>query len=260
MTPRPEADRRRGTSRKPGLLLPSLLTLVGTLVLCMLGAWQLERMAEKHAYIGRLQAQAAGEPAPMPPSADWAKLDPAALDLSHVVAKGRFIDGPIAGVRTTIASGPPGSRQLTGFGRWVFQGFRLEDGGIILVNRGFVPESRIGQIGPASGPDVIRGFLRAPESRNSFTPQDLPEIREFYTRDPAGIAAALGLPSAPFYLEAEREGDGLTPPAGVDVRELIGRIPDNHLQYALTWFGLALTLIGVFAAYVWQARRAAAAA
>ncbi|SDF53537.1 SURF1 family protein [Bosea robiniae] len=244
--------------RKPRLFLLTLLTIVGTVVLCALGAWQLERMDEKHAYIDRLQQQAAGAPAPMPPSADWAKLDPAALDLTHVVARGSYIDG-IAGVRTTIAAGPPGSRQLSGFGRWIFQAFKLEDGGVILVNRGFVPEGRLGQIGPASGPDTINGFLRAPEARNSFTPQDLPAIREFYTRDPAAIAASLGQPPAPFYLEAAREGDGMTPPAGVDVRELIGRIPDNHLQYALTWFGLALTLLGVFAAFVWQARKGAAA-
>lgn len=241
--------------RKPGLLLPTVLTVIGTLVLCLLGSWQLQRMHEKHAYIDRLQAQSAGKPAPMPPSADWAKLDAAALDLTRVTAKGSYVDGPIAGVRVTIAAGPPGSRQLSGFGRWVFQGFKLEDGGIVLVNRGFVPESRMGQIGPASGADTITGFLRAPETRNSFTPEDLPAIREFYTRDPAAIAASLGLQPAPFYLEAEREGDGMKPPAGVDVRELIGRIPDNHLQYALTWFGLALTLLGVFAAYVWQARK-----
>jgi len=247
------------TPRKPGLLLPTLLTIVGTLVLCTLGAWQLQRMGEKHAYIDRLQEQAAGAPAPMPPSADWAKLDPATLDLTHVVAKGSYIDDRIAGVRTTIAAGPPGSRQLSGFGRWIFQAFKLEDGGIILVNRGFVPEGRLGQIGPANGPDTITGFLRAPEARNSFTPLDLPAIREFYTRDPAAIAASLGQPAAPFYLEAAREGDGMTPPAGVDVRELIGRIPDNHLQYALTWFGLALTMLGVFAAFVWQARRNATA-
>ena len=241
--------------RKPGLMLPTILTIVGTAVLCTLGVWQLQRMEEKHAYIGRLQAQAAGAPAAMPPSTEWAKLDMGSLDLTRVAARGSYVDGPIAGVRTTIAAGPPGSRQLSGFGRWVFQGFKLEDGGIILVNRGFVPESRMGQIGPASGPDLVTGFLRVPEIRNSFTPADLPAIREFYTRDPAAIAASLGLPPAPFYLEAEREGDGMKPPAGVDVGELIGRIPDNHLQYALTWFGLALTLLGVFAAWVWQVRR-----
>lgn len=245
--------------RKPGLLLPTLLTIVCVAILCVLGVWQLQRMQEKHAYLDRLQREAAGAPAPLPPSADWAKLDPAALDLTHVVAKGSYIDDRIAGVRTTIAAGPPGSRQLSGFGRWIFQAFRLDDGGVILINRGFVPESRFGQVGPASGADTITGFLRAPEARNSFTPQDLPAIREFFTRDPAAIAASLGQPAAPFYLEAAREGDGLTPPAGVDVRELLGRIPDNHLQYALTWFGLALTLLGVFAAFVWQARRSPAA-
>ena len=241
--------------RRPSLILPTLATVAGTLILCALGLWQLQRMQEKHAYLERLQEQAAGAPAPMPPSAEWGKLDPAALDLTHVVAKGRYIDAPVAGVRTTIGSGPPGSRGLSGFGRWIFQAFRLDDGGVILVNRGFVPEDRLGQVGPASGPDTVVGFLRAPEARNSFTPQDLPAIREFYTRDPAASAASLGQPPAPFYLEAARTGDGTTPPAGVDVRELIERIPDNHLQYALTWFGLALTLIGVFAAWVWQTRR-----
>jgi len=241
---------------RPRLLWPALLTVIGVAILCMLGTWQIMRMGEKHAFIGRLESQAAGAPAAMPAAADWPKLDPAKLDLTRVAASGTFIDGPVTGVRTTIASGGPGTRQLSGFGRWIFQGFRLEDGGVILVNRGFVPESRLGQIRPASGQARVTGFLRAPEARGSFTPADLPDRHEFYTRDPAAIAASLGLAgAAPFYLEAEREGDGMAPPAGVDAKELIGRIPDNHLSYAMTWFGLALTLIGVFAAYAWQARK-----
>lgn len=243
---------------RPRLFWPALLTIIGTLVLCTLGAWQLQRMGEKRAFIDRLDAQATGAPAAMPPSTGWATLDPAKLDLTRVAASGTFIDSGFAGVRTTIASGGPGTRQLTGFGRWIFQGFRLADGGVILVNRGFVPESRLGEIRPATGAATMTGFLRAAETRGSFTPDDLPANREFYTRDPAAIAASLGLgAAAPFYLEAERQGDGLTPPAGVDAKELIARIPDNHLSYALTWFGLALTLIGVFAAFAWQAMKAA---
>ncbi|MEN5083631.1 SURF1 family cytochrome oxidase biogenesis protein [Bosea sp. TWI1241] len=250
-----ETNRLPDASRAPRLLLPALFTLVSLAVLCTLGTWQILRMQEKHAFINRLEAQAVAPPAAMPAASGWAGLDPAALDLSRVVAKGRYVDGPVAGVRTTVAGGPPGSRQLSGFGRWVFQGFALDDGGTVLVNRGFVPEERYGEIRPAAGEATIVGFLRAPEARGSFTPADLPERREFYTRDPAGIAASLGLGAvAPFYLEAERQGDGLTPPAGVDPRELIARIPDNHLQYALTWYGLALTLIGVFVAYALQAR------
>lgn len=243
------------TTLRPKLLLPALLTIFGVAVLFYLGAWQWQRMDEKRAFITRLETQAAGSAAPLPPASDWPRLDLAAVDLTRAVAKGSYLDG-IAGVRTTIAAGPPGSRQLSGFGRWVFQGFRLEDGATILINRGFVPESRFAAITPASGQATVTGFLRAPEARNSFTPADLPQQREFYTRDPAGIAAALDIGAvAPFYLEAERQGDGLTPPAGVDAKELIARIPDNHLQYALTWWGLALTLSGVFGAYAWQARR-----
>lgn len=241
--------------KAPRLLLPALLTALGTLVLCGLGSWQIARMSEKQAYIARLSEQAAGAPAPMPPSSEWGRLSPAALDLTHVAAEGSYVGDGFASVRTTIASGPPGSRQLSGFGRWIFQGLRLADGGVVLVNRGFVPESRLREVQASSGPVRVTGFLRAPEGRNSFTPTDLPAQREFFTRDPAAIAASLGLPGAPFYLEAERQGDGLTPPAGVDVRELIARIPDNHLSYALTWFGLAATLIGVFAAWAWQGRR-----
>lgn len=243
------------TPPRQKLLLPALLTAIGVGVLCLLGSWQLQRMSEKHAFIERLQAQAGGSPSPMPPSAEWSGLDPTRLDLQRVQVKGTYLDNGIAGVRTTIAAGPPGTRQLSGFGRWVFQGFRLEDGATILVNRGFVPEARYASITPASGPATVAGFLRAPEARNSFTPDDLPGKREFYTRDPGAIAASLGLPGAPFYIEAERQGDGMTPPAGVDVKELIARIPDNHLQYAVTWFGLALTLVGVFGVFAWQNRK-----
>jgi surfeit locus 1 family protein len=244
------------SATRPKLLLPGIMMLAGVMVLLTLGVWQLQRWAEKGLFLDKLRTQAAAAPAPVPASTSWTTLDPAKLDLVRVEAKGAFVDGPIAGVRTTIAAGAPGSRQLSGFGRWVFQGFRLEDGATILVNRGFVPESRFAAITPATGPATVTGFLRAPEARNSFTPADLPQQREFYTRDPAGIAASLGIgAAAPFYLEAERQGDGLTPPAGVDVKELIARIPDNHLQYALTWFGLAATLIGVFATYAWQACR-----
>lgn len=245
---------------RPRLLWPALLTVIGTAILCSLGSWQLLRMGEKRAFIERLQDEAAGQPQALPASAEWQQLDPAKLDLTRVQASGEFLPGGIASVRTTIAAGGPGSRELSGFGRWIFQGFKLADGGVVLVNRGFVPEQGFAAMKPAVGSATVTGFLRAPEPRGSFTPADLPAQREFYTRDPAAIAASLDLPPAPFYLEAERSGDARIAPAGVDARELIGRIPDNHFSYALTWFGLALTLIGVFIAFALQNRRASTAA
>lgn len=242
-------------AHRPGLLWPTLLTIIGAAVLCVLGSWQLLRMEEKRIFIERLQAQALSAPAAMPPSASWSTLDPRKLDLQHVKASGTYIDGAVATVRTTIAGGGPGTRQLSGFGRWLFQGFALDDGGVVLVNRGFVPESRISAVAPARGRADLTGYLRAPETRNSFTPADIAATRDFFTRDPAAIAAAMGIAPVSFYFEAAQTGDGLTPPAGLNVRELIARIPDNHLQYALTWFGLALTLLGVFAVFAWGVRR-----
>ncbi|PZO01317.1 MAG: hypothetical protein DCF30_07555, partial [Hyphomicrobiales bacterium] len=115
--------------RRPRLLWPALLSIVGVAILCTLGTWQIARMSEKRVFIERLSAQAAGAPAPMPDSSGWAALDPAALDLTRVTAQGSFLDSPFAGVRTTIAAGGPGTRQLSGFGRWIFQGVRLAGGG-----------------------------------------------------------------------------------------------------------------------------------
>ena len=92
---------------RPRLLWPALLTVIGTLVLCALGTWQLMRMGEKRVFIERLQSQAAGAPAAMPATSTWAGLDPAKLDLTRVAASGTFVDSGIAGVRTTIASGEP---------------------------------------------------------------------------------------------------------------------------------------------------------
>ena len=137
---------------RPRLLWPALLTVVGTVILCSLGAWQLLRMSEKRVFIERLQAQAAGQPQAMPASADWQKLDPTRLDLTRVRASGEFLPDGVASVRTTIAAGGPGSRELSGFGRWMFQGFKLADGGVVLVNRGFVPEPDYAAMKPASGP------------------------------------------------------------------------------------------------------------
>ncbi len=86
---------------RPKLLLPALLTVVGVGVLVTLGTWQWLRMGEKRAFITRLETQASGPPAPLPPAGEWQRLDPAALDLTRSTATGTYLDG-IAGVQTQI--------------------------------------------------------------------------------------------------------------------------------------------------------------
>ena len=91
--------------------------------------------------------------------------------------------------------------------------------------------------------DII-GVVRWPESRGLFTPADDPKTNVWYLRDPKGMAAEKKwATSAPFYIDQEAP----VPPGGLPKPgKLSVELPDNHLQYAITWFGLALGLAGVY--------------
>ena len=100
------------------------------------------------------------------------------------------------------------------------------------------------------------GALRWPERAGWFTPAGEPERNLWFARDQRAIAAAKGWGSvAPFYVEQEAPA----PPGGLPLPgKLVVNLPDNHLQYAITWFGLAVVLAGVFAALAraqWRERR-----
>ena len=142
-------------------------------------------------------------------------------------------------------------------GYWVFTPARLADGSLLIVNRGFVPE---GRQDPKSRPDgqisgavEIVGAMRWPGGRHWFTPNDEPAHNLWFSRDPQAIAAAKGLgPVAPFYVEQETP----VPPGGLPhPGKLVVTLPDNHLQYALTWYGLAIVLVVVFATWAFGSGR-----
>jgi surfeit locus 1 family protein len=185
--------------------------------------------------------------------------DPAAADqapeLTRVQLSGSYLADRSVPVRATLPAtrGAPAS----GIGFFWMTPFSV-DGAVVFINRGFVPSGgdfRPPVIATPEGPRTITGLLRLPEQRRFFTAADDPARQEFSIRDPKAMAAAVGLDPAavaPFFIDAERSPGDATPPVGIDARELIARIPNNHLQYALTWFGLALTLVGVFAAFVRQ--------
>lgn len=248
---------RPATSALPtrSLFALSLLATLGLIVLAGLGTWQLQRMAEKQAFLARLAAQSQSAPAALPPAAQWDRLDLASADLRRVTLSGDWIAGATATVRVVMPEARPGERQPGGFGRYLIAAVKLDGGEVVLVNRGFAPESAVAALPAPAGRATIVGLLRRPEAGNAFTPAPNAAARDFHLRDPAAIAGALGLKAAPFMVEAERGGDAGALPVGVNAGELIARIPNNHLQYSLTWFGLALTLAGVFIAYVRSVRR-----
>ena len=141
----------------------------------------------------------------------------------------------------------------------MFTPARLADRSIVIVNRGFVPDGRQDPTsrpdGQVAGPVEIMGAMRWPDTRHWFTPNDDASHNLWFTRDPGSIAAAKGLGQAtvaPFYVEQETP----VPPGGLpQPGKLVVSLPDNHLQYALTWFGLAAVLAGVFISWAFTSGR-----
>ena len=139
-----------------------------------------------------------------------------------------------------------------GPGYLVLTPLRLQGGGVVIVNRGFIPQDQRQRFAtpgePQSGETIVTGLMRSSEPRTWFTPADDPAKGQWFTRDPAAIAAAFGLErAAPFTIDADATGMvGDLPQGG----ETILAFPNNHLSYALTWFGLALALAGVAGAFV----------
>jgi surfeit locus 1 family protein len=236
-----------GTSLRRGLAVPGIAAACAFAVLIGLGTWQIERKAWKEALIATVSERFAAPPVALPPPAEWARLDPATDEFRRVRFKAELINEKEALVFTTGSSLRGGD---AGPGYWVFTPARI-DGRTIMVNRGFVPEQAKDPAtraqGQINGPVEIVGVMRWPERPGMFTPAAEPEKNLWFARDPADMARAKGFgPVAPFYVEQESPpAPGGLPSAGV----LQPTFPNNHLGYALTWYGLALVLVGCFS--VW---------
>jgi surfeit locus 1 family protein len=235
-----------------GLILPALVALAGIAILTSLGVWQLHRLAWKDALIARIEARSKAAPVPLPPERDWPALKPEEYEYRHVVLRGRFDRREALVFR---GSGPePGE----GPGYFVLTPLILPDGAAVIVNRGFVPNAAKEAAMHAAPPGeaTVTGLMREPEPRNFFTPADRPEKNQWFTRDPGAIAAHFGLTrAAPFSVDADYSGDAKALPHGGTT---VIAFPNNHLAYALTWFGLAAALAGVFGAWAWRRLKQAA--
>lgn len=238
------------------LVAPAVATAVMFVILVGLGTWQVRRLGEKEALIARVEQRYNEAPVGFPPRDEWTAMQTADYDYRPVRASGHYEAGPDALV---YALTPEGFGVEPGF--YVVTPFRLDSGGVVLVERGFLPHSKAqdpARRAPPLGAMTITGRLRAPQSRSSFTPADDPARNIWYTRDPAAITKALGLgDAAPFTLALDGSG-----PIGPDAPRPVAAkptFPNNHLSYAFTWFSLALADIVVFALYarsqLAQARR-----
>jgi cytochrome oxidase assembly protein ShyY1 len=238
------------TTRSSRLLWPSLFALVMFIVLIGLGTWQLERKTWKEGLIAALAERTSAEPVPLPTPERWSALDPMSDEFRRVT-----FAATIASEREVMVYGSGSSVRpdVSGPGYWAFAPAELAGGARVVVNRGFVPEGQQDpktHMPPAGRVDLI-GALRWPEPRGWFVPNEDPARNLWFARDHLAMARSKGWGNvAPFYVELETS-TGPLPRAG----RLTPTLRNEHLQYALTWYGLAVVLAVMFALWLRGRRR-----
>ena len=236
------------TARWRRLLAPGIAAGVTLAILLGLGFWQLARKGEKEALIARIVERSRAEPPAAPPPFDaW---DRPADEFRRVRASGTLLHDKETLVHG-LAPGEPG-RALQGF--YVLTPLARPDGTTILINRGFVPTElrnpRDRAAGQVPGETTVTGMLRGSEARGMFVPESDPARDAWFVRDIPGIGAARGLSGlAPYLIEADATPNPGGWPRGGQLRV---DLPNNHLQYAFTWFGIAGCLIAVFCGFAWR--------
>jgi surfeit locus 1 family protein len=232
-----------------------LFALAALATFIALGTWQVQRKAWKEALIGTLERRLSAPAVELPPRAQWGQLDAAEDEFRHVKFSAAFVPGAEALVYT---SGSALRSDVSGPGYWVLAPARLAAGGLLVVNRGFVPEGRQDPAtrtgGEITGSAELVGVMRWPEPRGMFSPNDEPARNLWFVRDPVGIASAKGWGDvAPFFVELE----GPQPPGGLpQAGTLKVNLRNEHLQYAITWYGLAVVVVVMFA-FWFRGRRGA---
>ena len=218
--------------RKAAGALGALLLFCGFIAL---GSWQVERRAWKLDLIARVAERAHAPPGAAPSFAEWPGVSAAKDEYRRVRATGMFL---YQAETLVLAVTDLGS------GFWVLTPLKLEDGSVVLVNRGFVAADRSDHVAHAvagaAGISTISGLLRITEPGGAFLRHNDPAANRWYSRDVGAIAAARHLDSvAPYFIDADAQPP--VPDAPVGGLTVIA-FHNSHLVYAITWYTLALMI------------------
>jgi surfeit locus 1 family protein len=239
------------SGRSVVLLLAVAVFAFATLV--SLGIWQVQRLQWKEALIADIDQRIASEPRPLD---EIEKLAREAGDVDYwpVEVRGQFVH---SGESFFLAT--HGGRS----GWYVYTPLQMADHRFVFVNRGFVPYDRRDAStrteGQVAGETAVKGLARSAPSLkpSAIVPDNDPATGIFHWKDLAAMAKRADLPAnaevLPFFVDANAAPNpGGLPVGGVT----IVRLPNSHLQYAVTWFGLALALAGVVGVWLWGRRKA----
>ena len=225
----------------------TVVTLPAFITLILLGSWQLQRLQWKNQLIDQFETRTAA-PAVSPPSADSLTENSEFIRLALI---GEFRHDQEIYLTGRTYEGNAGFHVVTPFS--------LVDGRTILINRGWVAESyrdrSTRKFSLVSGQVTVDAILRMPASKGYFVPENTPEDGFWFTLVPAEIVEYLGIPMpviTTYYADALRTSEVVTLPIGAKTAL---NLRNAHLSYAMTWYGIAFALVGVYGAYHYQAGR-----
>ena len=217
-------------------LFATLLTVCAVAVLCALGSWQVQRLHWKNNLIAQMEAARAAGPQDMRFGDITGSVPLYARLHGHYGAK-VFLVGP----RTY--KGASGDHLLVPF---------VMEGGVVLVNRGWIPQGQESSVKQPEGEITVSGLLRLPERGNPFVPPNDPGKNEWFRADPVQMAqAADGGGVAPLVMYAEGESPESASLQPVRAA-LQWSLPNDHLQYAVFWFSMAAVLLVIYFLRFWR--------
>ena len=218
---------------------PTVITAGAVLLAVGLGTWQVQRLFWKQDLIDQRQSRSEAPVLTALPTDFSASRD----EFRRVTVTGRYLNDKEIYLAARSHRGNAGFHIVTPFA--------LAGGGHILIDRGWVPlsvkEPFARAAGQISGETKVTGYLRATQTGGSFTPDNVPEKNVWYTVAVPAIAKATGLDDLkPYFIEA----DGTPIPGGFPVGgQTRLELPNNHLQYVITWYSLAIAGLVIYILY-----------
>lgn len=232
----PGAPVSKPKGRMTRILFALIVGLAGIAVLVWLGVWQVQRLAWKQDVLAAIDTRIAAEPISLPEFADVASHKYAPVTVSGQIGTGEL--------HILV------SQKQKGAGYRVIAPFRTLDGRHVLIDRGYIPvaardETR--RVGEAQ----ITGNLHWPDDRTSSTPENDLAGNIWFARDIADMARELKTEPLLVVVRSEDPPAPGIEPLPVDS----SAIPNDHLQYAITWFSLAAIWLGMTGIYIWRTTR-----
>ncbi|WP_456385836.1 SURF1 family protein [Profundibacter sp.] len=221
---------------KKRIIIALLFGLVGAGVLTALGLWQLERLQWKNVMLAQIEARIGSAPVGIPVRPEEARDQYMPVQMS-----GRIMPDEIHVLASV---------QKIGAGYRIISVFEMIGGRRVMLDRGFVAIAAKNAPRPEVGAQII-GNLHWPDEINSATPVPDQAAAIWFARDIGAMAEALGTEPLLVVQRHSSEAALVTSPFAVTSRG----IPNRHLEYVVTWFGLALVWLGMTAYLIWRMTR-----